>query len=256
MSEFAPTPESHDTSTVDHRRLEVAAGRFASPITEALAEAHGEAREIDEGAARMIAHVLGRAFGRASALATFGREGEGTYEALRDEYLVLYSDPEMALETRQWIDWLGTYLVQREHPNSGRRFQNEHLPPQLDRILYRDQVDVGGQAFTVHLPGTTTGTNVRELAELLGQLDVEKDVALQDFLSLSDVNALTNKLLESFHEAFAGTYAATKPPSEHSAPSRSGRTSSRTGASATASTSNRSSGTTSCSWRAFARPTS
>ncbi|MCI9857221.1 hypothetical protein [Microbacterium proteolyticum] len=207
MNEHERTPETTNKATVtDHRRLEVAARRFTDRIEAGLAEAHGERREIDEPTARMIAHVLGRAFGPASAVATFGREGGSTDETLQNEYLALYNDPRTPAATKQWIDWLGTYLVSRNHEASGRQLQNEHLPPQLDRVLYRDQVAVGEQSYVVHVPGTTTGEDVRALAEHLRDLDIDKDEALQSYLTLPDVNAIADNLMESFHEMFAGTY--------------------------------------------------
>ncbi|HEY5319482.1 MAG TPA: hypothetical protein VIJ76_01260, partial [Galbitalea sp.] len=72
--------------------MERTARRFLSRIIEGITTAQTERREIDFMTARMIAHALGRALGRASALADFGRTGEGTYEALREEYLGLYTE--------------------------------------------------------------------------------------------------------------------------------------------------------------------
>ena len=63
--------------------------RFQSRILEGIGAAHREEREIDPGTARLIAHVLGRAVGADSELATYGRSGIGDYDAMRHEYLDL-----------------------------------------------------------------------------------------------------------------------------------------------------------------------
>src|SRR5690554_4464710 len=76
MSEFAPRP-APERESPDWRRLEVAAHRFGDRIAEGLSRAAEHDTDVDDGTARMIAHVLGRAFGRESALADYGRTGTG-----------------------------------------------------------------------------------------------------------------------------------------------------------------------------------
>ncbi|MFT2536357.1 hypothetical protein ACMWQD_28680, partial [Escherichia coli] len=76
MNEYEPhlTPdirEAPERASPDWRRLEVASGRFAEPIANRITHALAEESEIDNGTARCIAHVLGRAYGRESALADF-----------------------------------------------------------------------------------------------------------------------------------------------------------------------------------------
>lgn len=212
MSEHEPriTPDvrpAPQRETPDWRRLESATTRFAQFVVDGIAEAQTEGREIDQSTARCIAHVLGRAYGRESALADFGRTGEGSYVSLRDEYLDLYSDERADPFTKEMIDWLGTYLVQQEGTGSGRRFMNEHLPPKLDQLLVRTSVPVAGQRFIVHVPASWHSGHEDDLIELLTTLQLPDDEALQAFLSLPDVNVGTDNIMESFHEAFAGTYA-------------------------------------------------
>jgi len=149
---------------------------------------------------------LGRAYGPGSALATFGRTGEGNYLSLRDEYLDLYGDERADAVTKEMIDWLGTYLVQRENTGSGRRFMNEHLPPKLDQLLVRTSVRVGDGRFIVNVPASWHSGHEDELVELLTTLQLDQDEALQAFLALPDVSVGTDDIMESFHEAFAGTY--------------------------------------------------
>lgn len=212
MSEHEPhqTPEARaapERITPDWRRLEVAARRFAPMISEGIDAALAGQTEIDQDTARCIAHVLGRACGRESALADFGRTGEGQYLTLRDQYLDLYAQPEAPDDIKQWIDWLGTYLVQKENTGSGRRFMNEHLPPKLEQLLVRTSLRVGDHRYVVHIPASWDSGDVDGLIEALTELQLPEDDALQAFLSLPDVSAGTGDIMESFHEAFARTYA-------------------------------------------------
>lgn len=205
MSEFEPTRS--EQRPMDQRRLDVASRRWASRITEGIEEAAAEAREIDHETARMIAHALGRAFGRESALADFGRTGEGSYERLRDEYLSLYQGEAATPQRREWIDWLGTYLVQRENAGSGRRFMNEHLPPKLEQLLVPTMVPVNETAVTMHVPASFDAARIAEVAREIAQLSADQDEALQAFLSLPDVNAGADNLMETFHETYSGVYS-------------------------------------------------
>jgi hypothetical protein len=211
MNEHEPhlTPdirEAPERGSPDWRRLEVAAGRFIEPIANGIAQALADESEIDDGTARCIAHVLGRAYGRESALADFGRTGEGQYLTLRDEYLNLYGDERADAVTKEMIDWFGTYLVQRENTGTGRRFMNEHLPPKLERLLVRTSIRVGDDRYLVNIPASWDSGEEDGLIELLRDLRLREDLALQAFLALPDVSAGTPDLMESFHEAFAGTY--------------------------------------------------
>jgi len=211
MNEHEPhlTPdirEAPERGSPDWRRLEVAAGRFIEPIANGIAQALADESEIDDGTARCIAHVLGRAYGRESALADFGRTGEGQYLTLRDEYLNLYGDERADAVTKEMIDWFGTYLVQRENTGTGRRFMNEHLPPKLEQLLVRTSIRVGDDRYLVNIPASWDSGEEDGLIELLRDLRLREDLALQAFLALPDVSAGTPDLMESFHEAFAGTY--------------------------------------------------
>ena len=211
MNEHEPhlTPdirEAPERGSPDWRRLEVASGRFVEPIANGIAQALTEESEIDDGTARCIAHVLGRAHGRESALADFGRTGQGHYLTLRDEYPDLYSDEHADAVIKEMIDWLGTYLVQRENTGTGRRFMNEHLPPKLEQLLVRTSIRVGDERFIVNIPASWDSGEEDGLTELLHDLQLPEDPALQAFLALPDVSAGTPDIMESFHEAFAGTY--------------------------------------------------
>ncbi|RRJ85675.1 hypothetical protein EG850_12190 [Gulosibacter macacae] len=202
-----PAPEH---PAADWRRLDVAYNRYGDRIAEGITNALAQHTEIDDTTARCIAHVLGRGRGRQSALAEFGRTGEGGYESLRDEYLDLYTDERASAATKELIDWLGTYLVQRDNHGSGRRFMNAHLPPKLEQLLVRTGVEVGDWYLTVHVPASCDRKVIDELVRTLHELHLDKDPALQAFLSLPDVNAMNGDIMESFHENYVGTYATTE----------------------------------------------
>lgn len=205
----APGPEvlpARETTGIDWRRLEVPIGRFSQYITSGIDQARAEHREIDHGTARCIAHALGRGYGRQSHLAEFGRTGEGDYLALREEYLNLYNTPEIHPAAKELIDWFGTHLVQRENIGSGRRFMNEHLPPKLEQILVATGVEVGDWYLTVHVPATCNQATIEELTKTLTELQLDKDIALQAFLNLPDVNAMSGDIMQDFHDNYIGTY--------------------------------------------------
>ncbi|MDX2375641.1 hypothetical protein M4I32_02365 [Microbacterium sp. LRZ72] len=207
MTEHEPQPRpAAEAGDMDWRRLEVTLGRFTDHIAEGLSAAIDEHREIDDLTARTIAHALGRGYGRTSHLADFGRTGEGRYEDLRDEYLQLYTSDHIDAPTKELIDWLGTYLVNRENASTDRRFMNEHLPPTLDRLLVPTTLTVRGQRFLVHVSADHASQEIAELEETLAELDVDRDDALQAFLSLPDVNAAAENIMERFHEMHAGTF--------------------------------------------------
>ncbi len=179
-----------------------------SPLIDGGIEGAREDRtEIPLGTARSIAHVLGAALGRESHLAGFARNGEGHYEQLRDEYIPLYGDSETPPEVKEWIDWLGTYLVERENIGSGHRYMDEHLPPSLDRLLVRTELFVQGKPYTVHVPASLDAGGIDRVTEELIQLSIRDDSALQAFLTLPDIGANTPQLIEAFHENYVGTYA-------------------------------------------------
>lgn len=208
MSEHEPNTEAREvasTETPDWRRLEVAHTRFLDRVAEGIAQAMAEHTEISDSTARCIAHVLGRAYGRDSNLAGFGRNGEGNYLSLRDEYLNLYTDERADTVTKEWIDWLGTYLVRRENTGTGRRFMNEHQVPKLERLLVRTSIRVGDDRYEVNVPADWDSGDEDGLIETLIDLRVPEDEALQAFLSLPDVS-VGGDIMESFHESYVQTY--------------------------------------------------
>ncbi|WP_339619527.1 hypothetical protein [uncultured Salinibacterium sp.] len=205
MSEYESRP-ARGPDGIDWRRLEVATNRFSQYINEGIAKAQAEHTEIDDPTARCIAHTLGRGLGRESCLAEFGRTGEGSYDQLREEYLVLYCSDTASPEVKELIDWLGTHLIHRDGHQNLRRFQNEHLPPKLERVLVPTGVEVGDWYLTVHVPASYNRAAIEELTATLTELQLDKDVALQAFLNLPDVNAMSGDIMQDFHDNYIGTY--------------------------------------------------
>ena len=211
MSEHEPTvtPEMRlapERMSPDWRRLEVASHRFEHPIANGIAAALAEHREVDHDTARCIAHALGRALGRESALAEFGRTGESTYLDLREEYLRLYTDEDATAEVKELIDWFGTYLIDKMGTGSGRTYQNEHLPPKLDRLLVRTTLPTSGRPVTVHVPASLDAAGMEQLIVRLEECDEFFGPAFRAFLALPDVNAAAADLLDSFQENYVGSF--------------------------------------------------
>lgn len=201
----APLP-APQRETPDWRRFEVAARRFGELIATGITEAMEQQRDVDEGTARCIAHVLGRSLGRHSALADFARTGEGEYESLREEYLSLHNHEGVTASTQELIDWLGTHLIRQQHPDAKTIHYEAVYPPRLDNILVPTGVEVGDWYFTVHVPGIYGSTGITELSATLAELSADQDAALRAFLGLSDVNAMSGDIMQDFHDNFVGVY--------------------------------------------------
>ncbi|MCC4267325.1 hypothetical protein [Microbacterium schleiferi] len=211
MTEHEPTPIvetrlAPERTTPDWRRLEVVARRFEQPLQEGIARALANKTEIDEGTARCIAHTLGRALGPESRLAAFARDGEGSYFDLRDEYLDLYNAEEATPKVKELINWLGTYLVAAENRGSGVRPRDAAQPPSLDRILVRTRVTTSGHPTTIYVPGTLNSKDIETLVGGLEECAEFFGAAFRAYLSLPDVNAADNDLLDTFNENYAGSF--------------------------------------------------
>jgi len=107
-------PQDHGPEQAESRiKPADAIDRIASDGIAAAQEADSE---ISTDAAKAIAHGLVRLLGRPNtALEHFSDTGDGDYLKLREEYLELYADPTIPAHAKEWIDWLGTYLIQRDN---------------------------------------------------------------------------------------------------------------------------------------------
>lgn len=175
-------------------------------IEAGIAAALEQKREVHLDTARAIAEALSQAVGEDSVLARFADTGHGNYLALREEFLPLYGEPTTPAEVHRWINWFGTFLVQRENTGSGRRFMNEHLDPDLERVLVRTVLQSQAGPVTVHLPATLDAREIIALTARLETFDEFFGISFKAFLSLSDVNAANANLLESYHETYVGSF--------------------------------------------------
>lgn len=203
MGEPYPAPEPVE---LDWRRLEVASHRFGDRIADGIAHATECHTGIDHETARCIAHAFGRAFGRTSALAKFGRTGEADYEAIRDEYLQLYIDGQAPTWVTEQVTWLGTHLIRKQHPQAETISSNEPYPLTLEEILVPTNVKVGDLEVEVHVPGQYDSAAIEDLSRELALLQLDEDTGLQAYLSLPNVNAFTGDIMEGFHNSYIAVF--------------------------------------------------
>lgn len=163
--------------------------------------------DITEYTARAIARVAANALGdEGRYLDAFARTGSGEYVLLSEEYLEVYNDPTTPAQVRSWIDWLGTYLVMRDFPDTSRQYMGPSPDPDLSRLLIPQWPSFGDDRELIYVPATKTGDDIHELAIRLAALVEKHGDALRAFLRLRDVDASSPNLIESFEQTFCGTY--------------------------------------------------
>lgn len=197
-----PAPER---VTPDWRRLDVAANRWGDRIAAGLSHAAENDISVGRETARTIAHVLGRAFGRSSALAGYGRTGEGEYEQLRDEYLALAAGTETGW-VKDLVNTYGSYLIREKYPDVRTTTYMRQDLAKLEHLLVATEVDIDERKYLVHVPGIYGKETIDDLTTTLAELQLDQDAALRAYLSLPDVNAVTGDIMEDFHSHFIGTY--------------------------------------------------
>lgn len=180
-------------------------------LMDAIESGIGAAREhradITEHTVRAIARAIANAFGdEGRYLDAFARTGSGEYALLSEEYLQVYNDPTTPAQVRTWIDWLGTYLVVRDFPDTSRQYMGSGPDPDLSRLLIPEWPKLGDDRELIYVPATKTGDDVQELAAGLVALIEKHGDSLRAFLRLRDVDASSPNLIESFEQTFCGTY--------------------------------------------------
>jgi hypothetical protein len=191
--------------------LEAGKPETAEALVEAIEAGIDAARkrlgDITEHAARAIARVIANALGdEGHTLDAFARTGSGSYALLSEEYLEIYNHPTTPAQIRTWIDWLGTYLVMRDFPDTSRQFMGRSPDPDLSRLLIPQWPRFGDARELIYVPATKTGDDIHELAVGLGVLVEKYGDALRAFLRLRDVDASSPNLIESFEQTFCDTY--------------------------------------------------
>ncbi|MCS4275131.1 hypothetical protein M2390_000289 [Mycetocola sp. BIGb0189] len=204
MEEHAAYP-APERVTPDWRRLDVAVNRWGDRIAAGLSYAAENDTQIGRETARTIAHVLGRAFGRMSALAGYGRTGEGEYEQLRDEYLALAQGTETGW-VKELVDTYGSYLVREKYPDVQTTTYMRQDHAKLEHLLVPTEVELDEQKYLVHVPGIYGRETIEDLTTTLAELQIDQDAALRAYLSLPDVSAVTGDVMVDFHSHFIGTY--------------------------------------------------
>lgn len=195
----------------DNPNLEAEKPENGEALVEAIEGGIDDARkrrgDITEHTARAIARAIANAFGdEGHALDEFARTGSGSRTFLSEEYLDVYNDPITPTRVRAWIDWLGTYLVMRDFPDTSRQYMGSGPDPDLSRLLIPEWRKLGDDRELIYVPATKTGDDVQELAAELVVLIEKHGESLRAFLRLPDVDASSPNLIESFEQTFCGTY--------------------------------------------------
>ena len=195
----------------DNPNLEAEKPENGDALMDAIEGGIEDAREhrgdITEHTARAIARAIANAFGdEGRTLDEFARTGSGSRTFLSEEYLDVYNDPTTPTQVRTWIDWLGTYLVMRDFPDTSRQYMGSGPDPDLSRLLIPEWPKLGDDRELIYVPATKTGDDVQELAAGLAALIEKHGDSLRAFLRLRDVDASSPNLIESFEQTFCGTY--------------------------------------------------
>lgn len=195
----------------DNPNLEADKPENGDALVDAIESGIDVARErrsdITEHTARAIARAIANALGdNGRTLDEFARTGSGRNASLSEEYLEVYNDPTTPAQVRTWIDWLGTYLVMRDFPDTSRQYVGSGPDPDLSRLLIPEWPTLGDDRQLIYVPATKAGDDIQELAAGLIALIEKHGDALRAFLRLRDVDASSPNLIESFEQTFCGTY--------------------------------------------------
>lgn len=195
--EQLPTPDNTDPEATASQTT------AQSAIDRGIAEARESKTEVSLGTARTIAAYLSDAsLTETPALQEFATNGVVNLPLMRSEYLDIYSAQDCSIEVREWIAWLGTFLVaddMRRDPVEVDGFAGDS-----DHLTIIQPSPEGG--FSVHISTTDSPDSVdaaiaksRELINYFG-------TAFRAYLTLANVYATDPKLEENFHEFYVASY--------------------------------------------------
>lgn len=195
----------------DNPNLEAEKPENGEALLETIGGGIDAARElqtdISQHTARAIARAVANALGdNGRTLDEFARAGSGSYASLSKELLDVYNDPTTPAQVRIWIDWLGTYLVMHEFPDTSRQFMGSGPNPDLSRLLIPEWPRLGDDHELIYVPATRAGDDIQELAAGLMTLIEKHGDSFRAFLRLPDVDSSSPNLTESFEQTFCGTY--------------------------------------------------
>ena len=200
------THPAPDHQTPNWRRLEVASRYLRDRVTDGISQASEAQTDISSDTARCIAYPLGRSLGPNSTLGDYSQTAAGNYEALRDEYLQFYNNPEAPDWVVEQINWLGSHLIRSTFPQAKTSSYGEQYPPTLRRMLVPTQMQLGVQALTAHVPGSFDSTGISKIESNLIRLGADENPRLQAFLALPDTDAASQCLVDCYEESFAGEF--------------------------------------------------
>ncbi|MGH3630853.1 MAG: hypothetical protein ACRDRL_25850 [Sciscionella sp.] len=152
---------------------------LAGAIRDAIAHAEAEGGEVPAWGARSLAQALAIRRGNPGVgpLRAFAITGEADTEAMTRELTALYRSTTNE-QTREWINWLGTYVVRLAVDG-----------PQTET---RQRTEAPDGVVPDH-PQVARG--IREHGD-----------AFRAYLSLSDIDAGRDDLLDAFEDFYAGAY--------------------------------------------------
>lgn len=190
--EHSQTPDSNEAE---------AAEKYPEPpaaIERGIAEAKERGTEVDPETARTIAaYLTSTSPAETPALQEFAENGVVNQPQMRVEYMDIYSAQDCPISVREWIIWLGTFLVVDELNGDEPPEDSEHL------TIIQPTPDGG---FSVKISTTDSPDTVdaaiaksRELINYFG-------TAFRAYLTLAGVYATDPKLEEHFHEFYVASY--------------------------------------------------
>ncbi|MCU1580045.1 MAG: hypothetical protein JWP19_2249 [Rhodoglobus sp.] len=176
-------------------------------IGDGIAEATNEERLIDQITARTIARALTHALDDDSPhLDGFARTGVGRRIDIEQEYFELYTDARTPTIVRTWIDWLATFLFNRDYPDVKRDGGLPYDAAAVPEFLVPDSASIGGRVAFLRRPASQTELNRSQMIGRLEPLVSEVGDAFRAYLDLDDVDASQPDLLDKFRSDFAGDF--------------------------------------------------
>ena len=136
---LGPDRENLDPGEIDLTGATEQEDDLADVIGDAIHEAETSGGEIPEWGARTIARALANRTGSTdAALHHYAVTGRIDPDKIYRELAEVYADPTASLQTRSWVNWLGTYLV-------NQTVDADPDPDATDEAI--DEAPIGGSAL-------------------------------------------------------------------------------------------------------------
>jgi hypothetical protein len=131
----------------------------------------------------------------------FFERGEGSHEQLREAYLPVHDALEADSVLPLLADYLGTYLIDREHPRSNSRPIFDMVP----NARFPRHPDRPGNAITYATSGSLSPRRRNWLEEGLEIAIMQTGEPLRAYLRLPGTDATDLRLMEHFDRRYRGT---------------------------------------------------